>query len=276
MKKLLLLCVCLLLSASAVAHADDRRDLDDCMLGDYQTSVQACTRLLDKGGGGTNLASLYVLRGYANTLLAKNTEALADFGKAIGLAPKADDAYNFRSLIYHAQGRDDLASADLEKSRQFMKEPSRDAIQDYCVGMYLLQLDQSLMATLTFEKALQTDPKLAAAYVMRGQAQGMNGEPDKAVAGAEKAIQLDPQYSAAFLLRGQARLHQKQFDMALADFNQAIALNPKYNAAFYSRGVTYVQKGDKERAVADFRQALAINPGDQASKDGLKRLGVSQ
>lgn len=245
------------------------------MLGDYQTSVQACTRLLDKGGAGTNLASLYTLRGYAYTQLAKNSEAIADFDKAIGLEPKAHDAYSFRAAIYHAMGRDDRATADLKQSTLYIKGPSRDAIQPYCVGLYLLSMGGTEMAALSFDSAVRADPNRPAGYVMQGQAYGMKGEHDKAVAGAEKALQLDPQYSAAFLGRAQALMNQKQFDKAMADLNQAIALNPKYSAAFYSRGVIYAVKSDKERAAADFRQALVFNPNHKASRDGLKRLGMA-
>lgn len=268
------LCGLLFFCAACVAWADDYRDLDDCMAGDFQSSVQACTRLLEsQGHGGNNLASLYTLRGYAYAESGKTSEAIADFDKAIGLAPKSYDAYSLRGVVYHAMGREDLAIADSKQSTALMKEPPRDAIQHYCMGLSVQTVGATLLAIMSYDLAIKADPRLAAAYIKRSEVQGINQEFVKALAGIEKALQLDPRYSAAFLRRAQIYIRQSQPDKALADFTKAIELNPQYSAAYYWRGFAHEKKGDKERAIADYRQALAFDPSLQKSKEALQRLG---
>jgi hypothetical protein len=46
----------------------------------------------------------------------------------------------------------------------------------------------------------------------------------------------------------------------------------------YNRGASYNnrgRRGDRDRAVADFRRALELDPYYQASRDALRRLGVT-
>ena len=50
---------------------------------------------------------------------------------------------------------------------------------------------------------------------------------------------------------------------------------PKDAHVYHNRGAAYEDKGDHDRAIADYRRALQFDPSIEASKEGLKRLGVS-
>lgn len=228
----------LLLGLSGVAQADSRRDLNDCMVGDYQASIQACTRLLDSNAAGINTASLHVLRGYAYKQSGKISEAMADFDKAIGLAPNSADAYSLRGAIHYKMGHTDLAAADVGRSTALMKAPPRDALQNFCNGLYFQDLGMGTFSLNEYDLALKADPNLAAVYVKRSEVQLADQSFDKALASLDKAIQLDPQFSAALFLRGIVR----------------------------------ERKGDKPGAIADYRQAVAINPSLSAGKAAIQRL----
>ena len=81
--------------------------------------------------------------------------------------------------------------------------------------------------------------------------------------------------AAAYNNRGYAYGHKGDYDRAIADFSKALELNPKDAHLYHNRGAAYEDKGDHDRAIADYRRALQFDPSIEASKEGLKRLGVS-
>jgi hypothetical protein len=108
MRTLVVLCGLGLSCAVAAAQGDDYRTLNDCMAGEFQTSIDACTRLIVRGGhSATQTANLYTLRGYAHAENNDRKKALADFGKAIELAPLSFGTCQLRSLTYMAMGEHD-------------------------------------------------------------------------------------------------------------------------------------------------------------------------
>ena len=61
---------------------------------------------------------------------------------------------------------------------------------------------------------------------------------------AEAALQLDPSLAAAYLLRGTAYSNRKSHDLALADLNRALQLDPRNALAFHERGLAFARKGE--------------------------------
>ena len=58
-----------------------------------------------------------------------------------------------------------------------------------------------------------------------------NGQYDQALADYTKAIEINPRYAAAYLNRGVIFYKTARFDQALVDFRQALDINPKDAAA---------------------------------------------
>jgi tetratricopeptide (TPR) repeat protein len=301
-----------LMTTAGVVQADDRHDLNECMVGDFNTSIQVCTKLLDGKSAVASPADLYTLRGYAYSELGKMTEAFSDFDKALSLAPKSYGTYSLRGMVYLATGKEERQRADSQKALEFMRETEkgrlRDPIQDYCQGLGFQWAGTTQAALSSYDLAIQADPNLAAAYLKRGEVRASRGESVPAIEAVEKAIQLDPQFSAAYLRRAQHYQGLHQSDKALADYNKAIELNARYSAAYFGRGavllgsnqfdkaisdfskslelrpnyeralyqraVAYEKKGDKAHAVADYRQGLVVNPSQPEGREALKRLGA--
>jgi tetratricopeptide (TPR) repeat protein len=98
-----------------------------------------------------------------------------------------------------------------------------------------------------------------------------------AIVGCTALIQeggLDTAHMAGVsVIRGNAYSDTGAYDNAIADYTKAISLKPDA-VAYGGRGLVYAKQGKKDLAVADFRAALKIDPSDQASIDGLKRLGL--
>jgi tetratricopeptide (TPR) repeat protein len=102
---------------------------------------------------------------------------------------------------------------------------------------------------------------------------------DTAIAGCTALIQegkLDTAHMVGVsVIRGNAYSDKEMYDQAIADYSKALALKPD-PVAYGDRGLVYAKQGHKDLALADFRAALKMDPTDQASLDGLKRLGVAQ
>ena len=93
--------------------------------------------------------------------------AIAEFSKAIELAPTDTRAYNTRGMAKKNKGDLDGAIAD-------------------------------------FSKAIELDPKDAWAYFNRGMAKMTKGDLDGAIVDCSKAIELNPKYAWAYNYRGRA------------------------------------------------------------------------
>jgi tetratricopeptide (TPR) repeat protein len=145
------------------------------------------------------------------------------------------------------------------------------------------------MAIEDFTQALELDPNLAAAWMLRGRAVyagasrviGLGGNfgsvrtvttigqavsaarlaaYDKAIADFTQAIRLDPGSKTAYYERGRAYYSRRDFDKAIADQSQAIRLAPDYAPAYTGRGNVYADKGDYDKALADYSQAIRLAP----------------
>jgi tetratricopeptide (TPR) repeat protein len=179
---------------------------------------------------------VYYERGRAYAAKSDYDRAVEQYNEALKLDPKYAVAYNNRGNAY------------------FGKKDYARAIADY-------------------DEAIKLDARFAAAYSNRGNAYSGKNDNDRAIADYSEALKLDPKNAAAYNSRGNAYFGKKDYVRAISDYDGAIELDPKYVVAYNNRGNTYEALGRRADALADFRKAQSINPADQASKDGVKRLG---
>ena len=107
---------------------------------------------------------------------------------------------------------------------------------------------------------LQTDDVV---HANRGVSYLLSQQYDAAIAAADRALEINPRLAEAYVVRGEAYLDGKgQFDQAIADFNRALEINPGFDGAYYNRGLAYARKGQYEQAISDFNKVLEINPKD--------------
>src|SRR5215470_9394771 len=104
------------------------------------------------------------------------------------------------------------------------------------------------------------DRAVADFYIGRGAAYLSKGDNDRAIADLTKAIEIDPKYAAAYNSRGNAYRDRKDYDQAIADHTRAIEIDPKYAAAYNNRGNAYRDKKDYDQAIADYTTAIEIDP----------------
>ena len=98
----------------------------------------------------------------------------------------------------------------------------------------------------------------------------------RAIANYTKAIQRNPKYAAAYNKRGDAYRAQDDYARAIADYTQAIQLDPEYAIAYSNRGNAYRAQDDFDRAIADYTQAIQLDPEDDiAYSNRGKRLSCT-
>jgi len=161
-------------------------------------------------------------------------------------------------------------------------------------GIILASQGEWELAILDFTDALNLNPNLSAAYLLRGRAEYASASDiidiaenfegvttilqkgrqlsreqtqayDRAIADFTKAIRLDINSVTAYLGRGRAYSYKGDVDNAIIDINQAIRLDPSNAIAYNLRGSTYSEKGDFDRAIADFTQAIRLDPNSASA-----------
>ena len=115
-------------------------------------------------------------------------------------------------------------------------------------------------AILKYSEAVEFDADLAPAYANRGNAYGVLGKYDIALADLNKAIQLKDNVFWFYSDRGNIHVMMQNRDLALDDFNKAIALYP-YSAKIYGdRSNVYYGKKEYLNAMNDAIKSVELDP----------------
>lgn len=198
--------------------------------------------------------------------------AIADYSRMIELDPRNRAAYLARSHSYRDLGDFQRQIADLTELVKIAR--NRDAYIDR--GMAYLHLKDYDNAVADLTEARRLDPYAPSPLAGLADIHTVRGDYAKALALYGEAMKSAPHLP--WVHRGRARVYLRmgEHDKALADAERALAMM-RVASAFNLRAEIYEAMGRKEDAVADFRAALALNHGADAnavSRAGLKRLGV--
>lgn len=262
--------------------------------------------LADKAADPTE-AEGFSRRGAVFMSNRKFTEGLADFDKAVALAPTNGHYVYLRAMARLANGQQLLAAADFDKAVMLMPDDAevrlararlritnRDpdgAAEDAKVadrsllagadrrlqlaGLYT-SLDQPEPAIANYDAWLKLhgeDADRASAYNGRCWARALlNRDLDRALADCNTALKLRPGYGGYLDSRALVQLRLGNLDAALADYDAAVKANPRNAWSLYTRALAEQRAGKTEAAAADRKAALAINPGvtKRAMKFGLE------
>lgn len=150
-------------------------------------------------------------------------------------------------------------------------EPDAPDIQYYLGEAYrnLGQLDQAAAA---YQRALSLNPQFGPAYVGLARVQLNLNQPDrdKALDNLDKAIESDPNLADAYLERIQLELDRKQTDLALADIAVVEKLLPASFLLYYYRAQANLAAGNTVAALDDARRA---NQADITSLPAYRLVG---
>ena len=91
----------------------------------------------------------------------------------------------------------------------------------------------------------------------------------QAISDCTKAIETNPKYADAYNVRGAVYEHQSNLSQAISDYTKAITINPNYAKAYCNRGGAYDKQGNFAQAILDLTKAIGIDPNDAASYNNL-------
>jgi len=106
---------------------------------------------------------------------------------------------------------------------------------------------------------LKIDPRIAIAYLDRGQAYIDAGELDKALADLGKLEELEPENLKIYNNRGIIHFKRGEYDKALNEFNRCIALNPRFQLGYLNRAILWGHMREFEKSISDLTSAIEIN-----------------
>src|SRR5213594_2592593 len=231
--------------------------------------------------GSTNPAA-YNNRGNARAENKDRDGAIADYTRAIELKPDYARAYYNRAVLKKEKGDKAGAKADFKTAQKLdpelaseesaadskndrlslspappaSEESDEDPIERGIEKAKKGDLDGALA---DFNRAIELDPKNAAAYYNRASAKMLKKDADGAIADYTRVIELDPKNVGAYNNRGILKARNNDPDGAVADYNQAIRANPKDAKAYINRGNVKKAKGDLDGAIADFTKAIELD-----------------
>jgi tetratricopeptide (TPR) repeat protein len=160
--------------------------------------------------------------------------AIADYTKAIEIAPEFAPAYRDRGLAYMAKAEYDLAILD-------------------------------------FTKAIEEGARSDVGYFERGNAYTKKGEYDLAIADYTKVIGTDPSSVGGYYYRGEAYTQKGEYECAIPDFTKVIEMQPGTvlgQGAHYNLGCIYLKMGDTDSALEHYD---ALKRLDENLAKGLLR-----
>ncbi len=114
--------------------------------------------------------------------------------------------------------------------------------------------------------AIEGNPKLAPAIVLRGFAYAAKEDFPKAIEDYTEALKLQPDDDRPLIFRAATYQAMKAFDKAVADYSELLKRKPNDVEALCSRGICQAQAGNDKAAFEDFDQAVK-----QAPKSAIPR-----
>ncbi|MBW1980081.1 MAG: tetratricopeptide repeat protein [Deltaproteobacteria bacterium] len=144
---------------------------------------------------------------------------------------------------------------------------AEDAMEYYSLGIKGANTRKKIAY---FTKALQLEPKLAAAYEKRGLLQFYQGNYDKVIEDYQKYLALASPTAEAYRMLGMGYLKSGKYNEAIASFSRAIAIDPKLTSGYANRAEAYRLSGRDEQALEDCSRAIALRRDSRSRADAYR------
>jgi tetratricopeptide (TPR) repeat protein len=215
----------------------------------------------------SNIAPEYVddvliMRGIIRVIQGDESNAIADFTKAIAISDNIAEAYYQRGSAYHHFGKMELAISDFVKSLNYDKNNGNAYYQ---LGL-INQNRNSEYAITFYTNAIEQDSNLPCSYLNRGILRAGNGDREAGINDISKAIEIMPDFANAYSARGLNYFANGQFDQAIDDFNRVIELKEDDLNAYFYRGASHYYAGNKQAALEDLVWFAQSNKDEELQK----------
>jgi tetratricopeptide (TPR) repeat protein len=144
----------------------------------------------------------------------------------------------------------------------------------FALGFANFKLDKNDEAERALRKAIELDPKFAAAFAYLGLIRARTGAYDEAIALYESALKADQKLGVVHHLIADAMLKQTNANARVIEthLRQAVELDPTFMPARLSLGKLFMRSQRWTEAAAEFEQVVKLDP---TLPDGYYQLGLA-
>jgi len=121
-----------------------------------------------------------------------------------------------------------------------------------------------------FTKALELNPKLAAAYEQRGLLYYFQEKYDKVIQDYHTYLDLAPEKAEAYRMLGLGYLKNGDYQLAIPHFTRAIEMEPQHPAGYAYRAEANLLRGNDEEAIRDSTAAVELRGDMRARSEAYK------
>ena len=268
------------------AHYDLTRH--DC----FSTKIiEYFTKAIDFNPGSIKTYTSYSYRGKVYESIGEKQKALADYTKAIAIAPNVPIAYINRGELYEELGEHQKALDDHTKAIQV---DSNSAPAYVARGKTLERLDRDKEALVDYNEAIAKQPYWLDAHVARGNLHQKLDKYQNAIDDYTKAIDLIDNFIEAYLdrrdtiiktnglgytlakayrRRGDIYREIGQYQKAIEDFSESSFLQPLPSEFYLSRADIYRELKDYQKALNDYT-TVKVRRNDEPIESAKAHLGI--
>jgi tetratricopeptide (TPR) repeat protein len=201
----------------------------------------------------------------------KREESIAQLTEAVRLKPRSAEAHNALGEAYNTFDDPKAARVSFEKAVEIDPKLTVARVN---LGLVLLQAGEMDTAAIHLDRALALlGHSRDAAYplYLRAKIYTERGQVEKASKSLTDAVSLDPDLAEAWSDLGNARKTMLDDTGALSAFKRAVEISPGDAVAQARLGTQYLAAGQTHPSVVHFQEAVRLSPSDQASLNGLQR-----
>ena len=180
------------------------------------------------------------------------------------VAPAPGDARTLVADAEKAIAASDFDSAISILDRALELDP-RNAAAFANRGRAHRRKGQYAPALADYEKAVEIAPDVSQYWANCGEARRRNGNTAGAIEAYDKALALDSRNAFALGMRGEAWKRDNKFEKAVPDLEEATRLEPREPSWWAMLGEAHANLGKLDEAVRDFTSALELDPENPPS-----------
>ena len=153
-----------------------------------------------------------------------------------------------------------------------ISHPFPKAIDSYKRGSNLTKEKKYEDAILSFNKAVEFDPRFVLAWGCMGDNLHLLGRNEESLKCFEKIIEVYPDDAKAWQNHAFLLMTLNRFEESLQSFNKAVEFSPNYSIAWNNRGQVLERLTRFEEALMSFDKALEIDPKYATAQMNKKNL----
>ncbi len=206
--------------------------------------------------------------GEMDAAAGRDAEAVVNYQKALAIDPQFTSLYLPLAMAYVETGELEKAGTYIDKAEALGGDSVADARLARAKIFYKQNRNDEALAVI--EKAVQDDPRNAAAYTQQGAVYSRMEKRSMAFASYKKAVDVDPEYAPAYFDLGVLYYNGEDFNNALVAYRNVVRIEPQNYKAHANLASTYRQLERFPEANAQYKLA---EPGNRQNAELYSEWG---